>query len=64
MNDRPTLADLVEVQRHFRLPLPALVETDWYVVRALAAICQADTGPFQLVFGGGTALGRAHGLLE
>ncbi len=43
MSDRPTLADLVEVQRHFRLPLPALVEKDWYVVRALAAISQACT---------------------
>ena len=64
MNDRPSLADLVEVQSRFRLPLPALVEKDWYVVRALAAISEADTGPFRLVFGGGTALSRAHGLLQ
>jgi len=64
LNDRPTLQDILEVQRQFRLPLPALVEKDWYVVRALAAIMQADTGPFRLVFGGGTALSRAHGLLQ
>ncbi len=64
MNDRPTLADILEVQRQFRLPLPELVEKDWYVVRALAAIAEADTGPLRLVFGGGTALSRAHGLLQ
>jgi predicted nucleotidyltransferase component of viral defense system len=64
LNDRPTLQDILEVQRQFRLPLPALVEKDWYVVRALAAIAEADTGAFRLVFGGGTALSRAHGLLQ
>jgi predicted nucleotidyltransferase component of viral defense system len=63
LNDRPTLADILEVQRQFRLPLPALVEKDWYVVRALAAITRADAEPLRLVFGGGTALSRAHGLL-
>jgi predicted nucleotidyltransferase component of viral defense system len=34
------------------------------VVRALAAISSADKGPFQLVFQGGTALSRAHRLIE
>lgn len=37
---------------------------DWYVVKALAAISTADTAPFQLVFGGGTALSRAHRLIR
>jgi predicted nucleotidyltransferase component of viral defense system len=64
LNDRPTLQELLEVQQLFGLPTPALVEKDWYVVRALAAIAAAKTAPFKLVFGGGTALCRAHGLIK
>ena len=56
LSDRPTIQDLLEVQKHFNLPSPALVEKDWYVVKALAAISAAETGPFRLVFSGGTAL--------
>jgi predicted nucleotidyltransferase component of viral defense system len=40
------------------------VEKDWHVVKALAVIAAADTKPFRLVFGGGTALCRAHGLIR
>ena len=64
MSDKPSLQDLLEVQRHFGLPSPALVEKDWHVVRALAAITVAKTAPFRLVFGGGTALSRAHRLIR
>ena len=64
MNDRPTLEELLEVQEHFGLPGPALVEKDWYVVKALAAIAAVDTGDFRLVFGGGTALSRAYKLTK
>jgi predicted nucleotidyltransferase component of viral defense system len=55
---------LLEVQRHFGLPSPALVEKDWYVVKALAAIVSVDAKPFRLVFSGGTALSRAHRLIR
>ena len=64
MSDRPSLQDLLEVQEHFGLPSPALVEKDWYVVKALAAIVAVDASPFRLVFGGGTALSRAHRLIR
>jgi predicted nucleotidyltransferase component of viral defense system len=64
LSDKPSLRDLLEVQSHFGLPSPALVEKDWYVVKALAAISTADTAPFRLVFGGGTALSRAHRLIR
>ena len=64
MNDRPTLQELLEIQQHFGLPSTALVEKDWHVVKALAAIMAADVKPFRLVFGGGTALGRAYGLIH
>src|SRR5450631_3028349 len=64
LSDKPSLQDLLEVQKHFGLPSPALVEKDWYVVKALAAIVAVDAAPFRLVFGGGTALSRAHRLIR
>lgn len=64
MNDKPTLEELLEIQTHFGLPSPALVEKDWHAVKALAAITAVDTAPFRLVFGGGTALSRAYGLIR
>jgi predicted nucleotidyltransferase component of viral defense system len=45
------------------LPSPALVEKDWYVVQAIAAITTIAASPFQLVFNGGTALSRAYRLI-
>jgi predicted nucleotidyltransferase component of viral defense system len=62
LNGELTLEELLEVQAHFGLPSPALVEKDFYVVKALAAIAAIDTAPLRLVFGGGTALSRAHRL--
>jgi nucleotidyltransferase AbiEii toxin of type IV toxin-antitoxin system len=64
LSDKPTLQQLLEIQQHFSLPSTALVEKDWYVVKALAAIMAADTKPFRLIFGGGTALARAYGLIQ
>jgi hypothetical protein len=64
LSGEPTLDELLEVQAYFRLPSPALVEKDFYVVRALAAIAAIDTAPLRLVFGGGTALSRAHRLVR
>jgi hypothetical protein len=61
---KPSLQDLLEVQARFELPSPALVEKDWYVVKALAAMNTADVKPFRLVFSGGTALSRAHRLIR
>jgi hypothetical protein len=64
LSDKPNLQELLEVQEYFRLPAPALVEKDWYVVKALTAIAAVDTGEFRLVFGGGTALSRAYCLTK
>ena len=64
MSDKPTLQQLLEIQEHFGLPSTALVEKDWHVVKALAAIMAVNTAPFRLIFGGGTALGRAYGLIQ
>ncbi len=55
---------LREVQAYFGLPSVALVEKDLHVVRAIRVIASLDTAPFDLVFGGGTALARAHRLVR
>jgi hypothetical protein len=56
--------ELREVQEHFRLPSVGLVEKDLYVVKAIAALGAIDAAPFTLVFGGGTALARAHKIIR
>ncbi len=53
-----------EVQAYFRLPGIGLVEKDLHVVRAIRAVTSIDPAPFTLVFGGGTALARAHRLVR
>lgn len=62
MRNKPTYTELLEVQNFFKLPSPALVEKDWYVVQALAVIYSMDIAPFLFVFSGGTALSRARNL--
>lgn len=64
MNVDLTLETLLEVRAHLGLPRVALVEKDYYVTKALAAIAALDTNPFTLVFGGGTCLCRAHRLVR
>ena len=56
--------ELREVQAFFRLPSVGLVEKDLHVVRAIAALAAIDAAPFRLVFGGGTALARAHHIIR
>jgi hypothetical protein len=64
LSDKPSLQALLEIQAHFGLPSLTLVDKDWHVIQALAAIAVADTAPLRLVFGGGTALSRAHRLIR
>ena len=59
-----TLSQLLAVQAHFRLPSVGLVEKDIHVLRAIQTLAALDVAPFALVFGGGTALARAHKLIE
>ncbi len=63
MND-DAQREFLEVQAYFRLPGVGLVEKDLYVVKAIAALTAIDAEPFTLVFGGGTALARAHKLVR
>lgn len=64
MSGEPTLEELLEVQAFLGLPSPALVEKDFHVVRALAAIAALDTTPLRLIFGRGTSLSRAYRLVR
>jgi hypothetical protein len=48
----------------FGLPGTAAVAKDFFVVRAIAALAAMDATPFDLVFGGGTALARAHRIIR
>ncbi len=43
---------------------PAMVEKDWYVTQVLAFISGQDFPGFQIIFSGGTALSKAHGLIQ
>lgn len=63
MND-DALRTFREVQTFFSLPSVGLVEKDLHVVRAIAALTTLDATPFKLVFGGGTALARAHRIIR
>jgi hypothetical protein len=40
------------------------VEKDWFVTQAIAAISAIEYQSFEVVFSGGTALAKAHGLLQ
>ena len=48
----------------FGLPGTAAVAKDFYVVRAIRVLAAIDATPFDLVFGGGTALARAHRIIR
>ena len=59
MSDEPPV-DLRAVADYFGLPGAEPVAKDLAVVRAIRALIAIDATPFTLVFGGGTALARAH----
>ncbi|WP_158920958.1 nucleotidyl transferase AbiEii/AbiGii toxin family protein [Acidisphaera sp. S103] len=48
----------------FGLPGSAVVAKDFFVVRAIRILAAIDAAPFDLVFGGGTALARAHRIVR
>ena len=57
-------ANLRPVADFFGLVGTAPVEKDVHVVRAIRAVASLDAAPFTLVFGGGTALARAHKIVQ
>ena len=63
MSDEPP-DNLRPIVDFFGLPGTAAVAKDFYVVRAICALAAIDAAPFGLVFGGGTALARAHRIVR
>lgn len=57
-------SDLRPIADFFGLPNTAVVAKDFHVVRAIRALAAFDASPFALVFGGGTALARAHRIIR
>ncbi len=60
----PETRTLIAVADFFGLPNTDVVAKDFHVVQAIKALATLDATPFTLVFGGGTALARAHKLIE
>jgi hypothetical protein len=56
--------DLRPIADFFGLPGTAPVAKDFHVVRAIRVLASLNAAPFSLVFGGGTALARAHKLVR
>jgi hypothetical protein len=56
--------NLRPVADFFGLPGTAAVAKDFFVVRAIRTLVAMDATPFDLVFGGGTALARAHRIVR
>ena len=63
MNDELP-GNLRPIADFFGLPGTAPVAKDFHVVRAIRAVMSVDAAPFTLIFGGGTALARAHKLVR
>jgi predicted nucleotidyltransferase component of viral defense system len=63
MNAAPDKTLIVEVALELGID-PAFVEKDWYVVQMIREIIGTDLFGAQLIFTGGTALSKAHRLIQ
>lgn len=63
MNAVPGKTLIVEVALELGID-PAFVEKDWYVVQVIREIVNTDLFGAQLIFTGGTALSKAHHLIQ
>ena len=63
MNAVPTKAVIEEVALELGIN-PAFVEKDWYVLQILQIIGSIDLLGAKTIFTGGTALAKAHCLLQ
>ena len=63
MNAAPSKALIEEVALELSID-PAFVEKDWYVVQLIRALMPTNLFHAQLIFTGGTALSKAHRLLQ
>lgn len=63
LNNTPNKAAFEEVAQILGVN-ESFIEKDWYAVQVIAAISKINSADFELVFSGGTALSKAHGLIQ
>lgn len=63
MNSVPDKALIEEVALEKGIN-PAFIEKDWYVTQIISLVSAFEFEDFGMIFTGGTALSKAHGLLE
>jgi hypothetical protein len=63
MNARPNRNTIEEIALIMSIE-PSYVEKDWFVTQIIALLAGADYGDFKLVFTGGTALSKAHSIIN
>ncbi len=63
MKQPPDKVLFEEAATYLQIPV-SYVEKDWFVTQAVSLISGVDISGFEIVFTGGTALSKAHGLLE
>lgn len=64
MNQRPEQSLIEDVALALPGMLEPYVEKDWHVVQVIRAIGEISHHEFEVIFSGGTALSKAHGLLQ
>jgi predicted nucleotidyltransferase component of viral defense system len=63
MNASPSRKLIEEVATELAIA-PSMIEKDWYVTQILAFLSGQEFPGFEIVFSGGTALSKAHGLIQ
>jgi hypothetical protein len=63
MNAQPERTELEEISLLTGID-PSFVEKDWFVTQVVAALAVFSFAGFELIFTGGTALSKAHKLIE
>ncbi|MEW6737360.1 MAG: nucleotidyl transferase AbiEii/AbiGii toxin family protein [Acidobacteriota bacterium] len=63
MNERPEQSDIEEVAS-IKGIAASFVEKDWFVTRTIGIIAEIQYNDFEVIFSGGTALSKAHNLIQ
>ena len=63
MNPRPEKS-LFEEAAALKGMAVSFVEKDWFVTQVIAALAALEVSGFEIIFSGGTALSKGHGLLQ
>lgn len=64
MNEAPSKTTIEETAEFFASCPPAYIEKDWYVTQIIALLSKLKYENLNLVFAGGTALSKAHKVIQ